>query len=65
MYDLLSTVSIVDLAHMDAMEIYRSGSGIGDLVIIKPDAALLGLPVLSQGAETWFQHPPILLRVRL
>ena len=64
-YDLLSTISIVDLAHMDAKETYRYGSEIGDLVIIELDTTLLGLPILSQGAETWFQHPPILLRVRL
>ena len=48
----MSIVSIVDLAHMDAKEIYKSGSKIGDLVIIKPDVAILALPILSQGAET-------------
>ena len=48
----MSTISIVDLAHVDAKDIYRFGSEIGVLVIIKPDAALLGLPILSQGAET-------------
>ena len=51
-YDLLSTVSVFDLAHMDVKEIYRSGSEICDLVIIKLDTALLGLPILSQGEET-------------
>ena len=35
---------------MDAKEIYRSDSEIGDLIIIKPDAALLGLSNLSQNA---------------
>ena len=51
-YDLLSTVSIVDLVHMDAKEIYRSSSEIGDLVIIKLNATLLGLPILSQDVKT-------------
>ena len=64
-YDFFSIVSIVDLAHVDAKETYRSSSEIGDLVIVKLDATLLALPILSQGVETWFQHPPILLRVRL
>ena len=43
----MSTVSIVDLAHVDVKEIYRSASKIGELVIIKSDTALLGLPILS------------------
>ena len=50
-YNFLSTVSIFDLTHMDAKETYRSGSKIGDLVIIKLDLVLFPLPILSQGAE--------------
>ena len=48
----MSTISILDLTHVDVNEIYRYGSEIGDMVIINPDAALLGLLILSQGVET-------------
>ena len=56
---------IISIAHMDAKDISISGLCDTDHVIIRVNVAFLDLPTLSQGAETWFQHPPILLRVRL
>ena len=64
-YDMLITVIIIGIAHVDAKGFINLGPVIYDLVIVKSNAAFLDLPTLFQGAETWFQHPPILLRVRL
>ena len=66
---------IFDSTHVDASLLFRSDklysgyllkllrttSSCIDLIV----ADQIELPTLSQGAETWFQHPPILLRVRL
>ena len=64
-YDLLFTMIIIGIAHVDGKGSIDLGFVIYDLVIVKLNTALLDLPTLSQGAKTWFQHHPILLRVRL
>ena len=64
-YDLLITVIIIGIAHVDAKGSIDLGSVIYDLVIMKSNTTLLHLPILCQGAKTWLQHPPILLWVRL
>ena len=56
---------IIGITHVDAKGYLDLSSGIYDLVIVTLNEALLDLPTLSQGAETWFHHPPILIRVRL
>ena len=68
-------MTIADSMHVDANLLSRydklhSGYILKTLRIasycIDPIIAdLLELPALSQGAETWFQHPSILLWVRL
>ena len=55
---------IIGIVYVDAKGSIDLGSMIYDMVIVKSNTALLDLPTLSQGAETWFQHPPILLQVR-
>ena len=62
---MLITVIIIGILHVDAKGSIDMGSVIYDLIFVKANIALPNLPTLSQGAETWFQHPPILLRVRL
>ena len=58
-------VIINDIKNMDVKGPIDLGSVICDLIFVKSNAALPDLPALSQGAEIWFQHLPILLRVRL
>lgn len=64
-YDLLISGIIIDIAYVDAKGYLDLSSRIYDLVIVMLKSTLPNLPTLLQGAETWFQHPPILLRVRL
>ena len=62
---LLFVVIIHGFAHVDAKGLIYMGPIICDLIFVKSNATLPNLLALSHGAETWFWHPPILLRVRL
>ena len=51
---MLYTVIVIGITHVDAKGSMDLGVVIYDQEIGKLNAALLDLPTLSQGAETWF-----------